>query len=304
MKAFIKKAYDANTFDVTAGDSSGINPAYWNRQVLAAEDKMHVLTKEAKLYTDLLNKDGKTVTVTIRQEAVAADATAENVDADIKAFAYTQVTFTPSEYTVAYQVTNKEKDRSFIPLMQDVTNFIGIGLGLAKEEKVQSVIEAASTAASNDFVVNAGTPGALVAADTLDLTTINKAKKKAMRARMKPYAIFVSAGQHVDLMELDAIQDLSKSGVQTVINGALGTVLGLQVAVADVIEPTANETKALVLCKDRMGEPSFGYCPKREPYIESDYNVLGRYTTVVGAEDYDVQALKGKGLLTILSYDN
>lgn len=303
QRSIIKKAYDANAFTAVTGASSGINPKYWNREVLSAENKAYVLTNEGKVYSDLLNKDGPSFTVSIRGVAVKADATDEDTDADVKARAYTYVTFTPSEYTVAYQLTNKEKVRSFINLMADISMDIGIGLGLAKEEKVRDIIYAGATAASQAFNVNAGTTGSLTTSDTIDLTTINKTKKAMLRARVKPYALFVSAGQHVDLMDLDAIKDFSKSGVQSVITGALGMVSGLQIAVADVIEPASNETKAIMLSKDRMGVPSFGVAPKVMPYIESDYDVLGRFTTIVGAEDYDVQALKTKSMATILSYE-
>jgi hypothetical protein len=58
-----------------------------------------------------------------------------------------------------------------------------------------------------------------------------------------------------------------------------------------------------MLGKSKSGEPAFGIAQIAMPRLESQREALGRYTSIVAVEDYDVKVLHAKAICKITTYD-
>ena len=302
VRDFISKAYDANAFTTVQTSAGYINPEIWNKEVLRHVEANLVVAPLGKQYTDLLNKPGDTLNITIGVEPAAAAAVAESASVSITAYQKTQIVFTPSEYGAAYQLTNKEKDRAFINVMQDMTAQLGYQLALAKDTLLVALLQAS---AGNSVVANSVVASALASSDTLDYDDIVNAKKAIMIDKLIPKYLIVGAEQYADLLKLAAFRDASQFGGSVAKNGFVGTVSGLEVFWTTQVAATTDSTptaKALVLGVDGSGVPSFGIAQKRQPYLETEYHALLRYRDIVAVEDYDIKVLRANGICTIESW--
>jgi len=301
-REFIKKTaagYNTTNAFISSRTSAGyINPSVWNREVLKHVEANLVVSKLGKTYTDLLNKPGMTLYVTVGSEPTSAAAVAESDQVAISPYAVTQVTFTPSEYGAAYQLTNKEKARSFVNLMQDMTQALGYKLARDKDDTVVALLQAS---AGNSVVSNGVDSTAIASTDTLDYDDIVNAKKAIMVDKLFPKQLIVGAEGYADLLKLQNFRDASQFGGDVARTGFIGRVAGLDVYWSTQIVASTTATN-LVLGTDGSGIPSFGICQKVNPYLETEYNALGRYTTIVAVEEYDVQVLRANGICTILSH--
>jgi len=301
-REFIKKTaagYDTTHAFITSRTSAGyINPAVWNREVLKHVEANLVVSKLGKTYTDLLNKPGTTLYVTVGSEPTSAAAVAESDQVAISSYVVTQVTFTPSEYGAAYQLTNKEKARSFVNLMQDMTQALGYKLARDKDDTVVSLLQ---SSAGNSVISNGVVSTDIASTDTLDYDDIVNAKKAIMVDKLFPKQLIVGAEGYADLLKLQNFRDASQFGGDVARTGFIGRVAGLDVYWSTQIVASTTATN-LVLGTDGSGIPSFGICQKVNPYLETEYHALGRYTEIVAVEEYDVQILRANGICTILSY--
>lgn len=301
-REFISKTaagYDGNAFTTSETSAGYINPEIWNKEVLKHLKEKLVVAPLGKQYNDLKDKPGDTLNITVGVTPSAASAVAESDQVVVSSYAKTQVVFSPSEQGAAYQLTNKEKSRSFINLMQDMTQQLGYQLALRKDDKCISEL---TSSAGNSIVANSVTASDLASSDTLDYDDIVNAKKTIMVDKLTPYAVVVSAEQYADLLKLDAFRDASEFGDSVAKNGFIGTISGLKVYWTTQLSPSGSTVKALMLAKDGQGVPAFGIATKKDPYLETQYDALGRYTDIVAVEDYDVEMLRDNGVCTIETY--
>jgi len=296
---FIMKAYDGDAFTTAQTSAGYINPEIWNKEVLVHVKENLVVAPLGKQYTDLLNKEGDTLNITVGVEPAAAAAVAESAAVGITAYEKTQVVFSPSEYGAAYQLTNKEKSRAFINLMQDMTAQLGYQLALKKDDVCVALLQAS---AGNTVVANGVASSDIASSDTLDYDDIVNGKKAIMIDKLIPKYLIVGAEQYADLLKLQAFRDASQFGGDIAKNGFIGRVSGLDVFWTTQIAAAASKAKAIMLGVDGSGVSPFGICQKSNPYIETEYHALERYTDIVAIEDYDVKLLRANGICTIESY--
>jgi N4-gp56 family major capsid protein len=299
-REFISKAYDSNAFTTAQTTAGYINPEVWNKEVLTYTRDALVVAPLGKQYNDLVGRDGDVLHITISTEPAAASAVAESASSAVIAYEKTQVDFTPSEYSATYQLTNKEKTRSFINLMQDMTMGLGHALARAKDAACVTLLQAS---AGNTVVANGVTSSDVASSDIIDYDDIVNAKKAIMVDKLFPSELVVSAGQYGDLLKLAAFRDASQFGDQVAKNGFIGRISGLDVFWTTAIAPATNKSKAIMLGKDASGVPSFGIAYKRAPYLETEYHAMLRYTDIVAVEEWDIKVLRANGICTIESYD-
>jgi len=301
-REFIAKTaagYESNAFTTSETSAGYINPEIWNKEVLKFLREKLVVAPLGKIYNDLKNKPGDVVNITISSTPSAAAAVAESDQVAITAYEKTQVVFTPTEYGAAYQLTNKEKTRSFINLMQDMTQQLGYQLALLKDDTCVTLLQ---TSAGNSVVANGVASSAIASSDTLDYDDIVNAKKAIMVDKLEPYALIIGAEQYGDLLKLAAFRDASQFGDNVAKNGFIGTVSGIKVYWTTQIAASASKEKAIMLGKDGAGVAPFGIAIKRDPYLETEYHALGRYTDIVAVEEYQVRVLRANGICTIETY--
>ena len=298
-REFISKAYDSDAF-TTANTSPGyINPELWNKEVLVHLKEALVVAPLAKQYNDLLDQPGDTLNITISSEPAAAAAVAESASVSITDYVKTTVIFSPTEYGAAYQLTNKEKSRSFIALMQDMTSQLGYQLALKKDDLCVALLQ---DSAGNSIVANGVASTAIASSDTIDYDDIVNGKKEIMKDKLFPKYLIVGAEQYADLLKLTAFRDAAQFGDQIAKNGFIGRVSGLDVFWSTQIEVSGSKSKALVLGVDASGVSSFGIAQKRNPYLETEYHARERYTDIVAVEEYEVKLLRADGICSIETY--
>jgi len=298
-RSFIAKAYDANAFTTAQASAGYINPEIWNKEVLMALENNLVLANLGKKYDDLLMKEGDTLNITVGVTPASGSTVAESSAISVAAYSKTQVVFTPSERGLAYQLTNKEKDRSFINLMQDMTSELGYSLAVEKDTKCKAILYAGF---GNSIISNGVVSSAIASSDTIDYDDIVNASTAIRQDHLIPKYLVVGDEQYGDLLKLAAFRDASQFNGEVAKTGFLGKVAGLEVYSTDAIIGSSNVIKAIVLGVDKKGVPSFGIAQKRNPYIETEYHALERYTDIVAVEDYDAKVLRANGICLISSY--
>lgn len=300
---FVKNSigYDSSSFGLIGNTSAAyVNPDIWNRQLLDHEKSNIVVTQFAKVYNDLLNAPGETLNVTIDAEPTAASALTESVIVPIDTLSFTQVTFTPTEYGAAYQVTDKEARRSFFDLMQNITKKLGYRLALKKEKLAISLLQ---TSAGNSINANGVVTSDITTSDTLDSDDIINAKKELKKDKYTPKQLIVAVEQEASLMKLsDYKAAYAFGGREVIYNGMLGHALGLDIFSTDLIAPSSSKAKAIMLGVNGSGEESFGICNKALPTIRTQRWERDRVTDFVAVEEYDLQVLHANGICTIQTY--
>ena len=296
---FIAKAYDANAFTTVQTSAGYINPEIWNKEVLVYVQDNLVVAPLGKNYSDLLDKPGDTLNITIGVTPTVGADVAESADVAVVAYAKTQIVFTPSERGSAYELTNKEKSRAFIPLMQDMVAQLGYSLALKKDDLCISIC---TSGTGNAVIANGVDSTAIASSDTIDYDDIVNARTLIREDKLMPYAIVVGVEQYGSLLKLSEFRDASKFNSNVAKTGFIGRIAGLEVYETTQIVGESNSIKALMFAKDGAGVPAFGIAQKKNPYIETRYLPLGRYTEIVAVEDYDVKVLRANGICTIESY--
>lgn len=296
---FIAKAYDSDAFTTAQTSAGYINPEVWNKEVLAHVQQNLVVAPLGKQYNDLLDTAGDTLNITIGVEPSVAAAVAESAAVGIDAYTKTQVQFIPTEYGKAYQLTNKEKSRSFINLMQDMTAELGYGLALEKDTLCIALF---SGSAGNTMNANGVITSNMASSDTLDYDDIVRGRIMIFEDKLTPYAVVMGYEVYGQLLQLQAVRDVSQFGGNVAQNGYLGRISGLDAYLTQGITSSSHKIKTYILGKDARGLPPFGIAQKRNPYLETQYHALERYTDIVAVEEYQVKLLRANGVCAITSY--
>lgn len=297
----IQRAINANGFMTSAASAAYINPEVWNKEVLRFQENQLVIAKLGKVYKDLQANKGDTLNISVDAEPSVASALVESDDVGITALSFTQIQFTPTEYGKAYELHDKERNRTFVDLMSNVTMKLGYALAKKKESLVVSTI---TDGAGNSVVANGVVASAIIASDLLDETAILNARAEIKKDKYTPSELIVSVGQEHSLLGNSLFNNADKyGGREAILGGQIGEVFGLKVFWSDMISPTANRSKALMLGMSAGGEPAFGIAVIANPRIEMQRFARGRYDDIVAVEDYDVKVLHANAICTIETYD-
>jgi N4-gp56 family major capsid protein len=297
----VMNAIDSNGFQPSATAAGYINPTVWNTQLLQFLEANLVVARLAKVYNDLLGTPGSSLNVTINSTPLSASAVATSDDVTISAYATTQVTFTPSEYAFAYALHDTEARRAFYDVATDMARKIGYALALKRDSLAVALLQAS---AGNTVNVNAVVTSDIASSDTLDFATVVNGATKIRAGYMIPRYIIVSPAAIGQLSKLSQFSYANQAGTtNTLYGGMLGTLYGMEVYWTTQIAASSNKTKSLMLGVDQFGEPTFGIAMKSNPTIRTQRFELGRYTNVVGVEEYDLEVLRTAGIVVLGHYE-
>ncbi len=299
QKEFVQRAYDANAFTTATATAGYVNPEIWEKELLVHVKSKLVMANLGKNYDMRGGDNGDVLHVTVGVEPTEAAAVAESADVAVQAYTKTTIAFTPSEKGTAYQMTNKEKDRTFISLMQDMVEQLGYALSKKVDTDIVTLVTAS---AGNAVTVNSVAYTALAASDTLNYNTVVLGKVAVMNDKLFPKYLVVNPTQYGQLLSDSQFKEFDKFGEPVAKTGFIGMIAGLEVFVTNQIPIASSASKALILGEDDMGVSSFGIAVKRDPYIETEYHALGRFTDVVAVMDYDVKMLRVNGACTVGSW--
>ncbi len=302
---FIKRALDANAIDTGVGNTLGINPSIWDRDLRAFQEANLLVTKLAEQHD--FTGPGKDYTVTVDGTPAAAEAATEGVAGTVYAISTRQVTYTPTEYIATYELTKNEAVRGFYNLMSNITKKIGYQLAIKKDSVGYEVIKAG---AGNVVYEGSGDENDLTDADTITLASINK----GIRLNEEDFYVnnsdlLVSYKQKQDLLDLTQIQKSNEFGTRDAIaRGFIGELFGLNVFATHSVVGVTNTAStpitvyaAVIVGKSQSGEKAYGYAVKQHPTIESQYQVKTRHWDIVGNEEYDFKVLHPNALCLIWS---
>jgi len=133
-------------------------------------------------------------------------------------------------------------------------------------------------------------------------TVVNGAKL-VREDKLVPRYLIVNPAQHADLAKTPQFARADQSGDQKAFReGFVGRIYGMDVFETTQIEASSSKAKAIIMAEDQVGEPCFGIAVKSLPQVRTERHELGRYTDIVGVEEYDIQLLRANGLCTIESY--
>lgn len=304
---------DYNKLVMNAIDSSGfrpsdtaagyINPTIWNKQVYEFLTEALVVGKLGDINTELVGTAGTQLNLTVRSTPTAAAATAHSADAAVSAYAVTQVTSTPSEFTKGYQLSDAEAIRAFYDVQTDMAKYIGYAMALGLESDVISTLTGTSNI--NAVVANNVAYSALATSDTLDQDDVINAVTEIRKDKLFPKYMILSPAQIGQLSKTTLfVQTLPQGGnVDSILGGKIGTMYGMDVYWSTLIAASSNKTKGLVLGVDMMGKAPFCIVHKKMPTIATQYNARGRYLDIVGSAEWDVVAVRADGICTLSSYE-
>lgn len=298
----IKNAIDSNGFMSDATAAGYINPTVWNQQVLSFLEQQLVVAKLAKVYNDLLGSAGSSLNVTINSTPAAAAAVDESADVTVAAYAVTQQTFTPKEYAFAYQLSDKEARRSFFDVQTNMAQKIGYALALERETLAISTLRAGN---GNEVMVASKTATSdLASSNTLDWDTIVNGMVEIRKDYLVPKFLIVSPAGIGQLMKTQALRDASQfGGRETILGGEVKTLGGLTIMWSTLITASSNKVESLMLGVDMMGEAPFGIAHKALPTIRTQRFERGRYTDIVGTEEYEFKVLRANGICSVWYYE-
>jgi len=303
-KEFIMRALDtSNAFISTDSEATAVNPNIWDSRLRDYEEKNLVITPQAEQFD--FRGPGVDYKVTIDDAPSAATALTETADVTISSFSTRNVTFTPTEYGAAYQLTRKEAVRAFFNVAERMVKKLGYSLA---QKKDALAVAAVNTGASSSVFANSKTAATAIAStDTLAYDDITEAIRKIENYAYTPTKMFVSYNQKEQLLNLQTVNRADEFGTRSAIaKGFIGELFGLEIFVShSITEETAGSAKyhrAIVMGASGTGEQALGYAIKRDPIIEREYHARGRYWDIVAHEEYNFQILHPKALCLIYTY--
>jgi N4-gp56 family major capsid protein len=308
QKEVVANAIGSSGFTTDDASADIINPEYWDRQVLQYLESKQTLANEAKVYDNILGQDGDSFNVTIDSAPTAATAVAETDDTTVSEVSYSQVTFTPTEYQKTFQIHDKQARRGFFDVMQNMTNKIGYAFSLNREQTAISTVEAgAGITQLGDGQQGYSATSDITSSDTMSYETIVRAVQALRENKFTPLSIHVHPKQFADLAVSQQFSFVNQAGSEeTLRNGQVGRVYGITVYENDelTVQTDAGASSidvfnAIVHATDQQGEPSFGIGRKLLPRVEMERHARGRYTDIVGVEEWDMQVLRADGLAVV-----
>ena len=196
-RELIKRAFDGNAFISTDAYATAVNPKIWDSKLREFEEKSIVYTDHA--FTVDFRGPGRDYTVTVDAAPTAAAAVAETDAIAIQPITNRQVTFTPSEFGSAMQVSRKELVRSFFSVMENMTKKLGYALALKKDALgVAKAIAGATTS----LVANDVDSTDIASTDTLGLEDFTRANRVIKNYYYKPSKVFICNSQEEQIQNI------------------------------------------------------------------------------------------------------
>lgn len=300
----VKRAYEANAFTTDDTAAGYVNPEYWDKQLFDHIRANLVMLPLGKDVTARFPKDGDTFNLTIRAEPAMASAVAESAALSVVAHAPTQAVLTPSEYGLAYQISDKELRRAFYPVMDAMVQDIGYGISKAIDE---AILDDVTSNAGNSLVANGVAATALASSDTIDhIDVLNMMEENAVDEFDRHIALIVHPRQHRDLTADTNFLTADKFGQQAgVFNGFVGKILGIPVYSTTQVDITTSTAFAILL----SAPDAFSYIFKtpvggaiRGRLAGEGYDVLGRFSTVGGTVDFDSVVTRANAICKLQSW--
>ena len=301
-KKLVMNAIDSSGFRPSDTAAGYINPTIWNKQVYEFLTEAMVIGKLGDINTELVGTAGTQLNLTVRSTPTAAAATAHSADSAVSAYAVTQVTSTPSEFTKGYQLSDAEAIRAFYDVQTDMAKYIGYAMALGLESDVITTI---TSGAGNAVVANNVIYSNLASSDTLDQDDVINAVTEIRKDKLFPKYMILSPAQIGQLSKTTLfVQTLPQGGnVDSILGGKIGTMYGMDVYWSTLIAASSNKTKGFVLGVDMMGKAPFTIVHKKMPTIATQYFARGRYTDIVGSAEWDVVTVRADGICTLSSYE-
>jgi len=299
-KELLKRSLDtSNGFIYSeSSEAQSVSRSVWDMRLREYEEANLVVTPLAGVYD--FRKDGKDYTIFVDEASSAATALVETTDVTISAISTRSVTFTPTEYGAAYQLTRKAAVRAFFNVADNMVKKLGYSLALKKDALA---VAACRTGASNSVIANDVVSTAIASTDTLNYAALTKARQLIIDDYYTPEVLVINPIQHKQLLDLGTINKANEFGTRDAIQkGLVGELFGLRVIVGHSISSASSKAKALVLGVSGTGEAAFGYAIKRDPIIEKEYHARGRYWDVVAHEEYNFQVLHPNAICTVETY--
>lgn len=303
-KEFIKRALDNGTVKLTGtGNIANTNPTIWDKDVSKYAEANLVMANLSKKY-DFRGVGGDYV-VSIDAAPSAAAAVAEDTEIPITGMAFTQVTFVPSEVGARFQVTDKEKRRSLVAIMENATMKLGYMYAQAIDADVLSTVRADTT---NALGVNGHDATTLVTADTLGLSAFTQARRVFNEVDYIGYAAVLGPAGVEQIENLALFHSAEQYGSSAILKkGLVGNIMGFEIYETSKIKPVAGtnvdyETVVFLAKTNISGEEPMGLCIKADPSIEYERQATKRLTDLVAVGEFDVKVLHGEGIVTMKHY--
>jgi len=293
----IKRAYDANTFNTGQTEAGYVNPEYWDKAILDHVRDNMVALQFGRDRSSLMG-DGDAYNITVLSEPASASSVAESDSVSVVAWTPTTAVLTPTEYGIAYSITDKEMRRAFLEVMNQMAKDIGYGLA---DKADTLVITDLQTNAGNSVVANGVASSAVASSDTLDhIDVIAAMEANAIDKHTRHVGLLCNAQQVADLTRDATFLTADKFGSDLAANrnGFVGQVMGIPVFLTQNIPVASSKSKALLI----SAPDAFAYGFKETGGIKSEYFARGRYTELVGVIDFDSVVTKANAICTIESY--
>jgi len=298
-KDVVAQAIGGSGFTTDDAAADRVNPEYWDKQLRAYTETTLNFSSEAEVFDRLLNSDGDSINVTIDENPGAASSVAETDDVTISELDNSQVTFTPTEYAKAYEVSDKEMRRAFFDVMDNVTKKIGYSFQVNRE---QSAISTAESGANNTVYANGTADSDIASSDTMDYETVVDAATNLREDDFVPEGLYVTPKQFGDIAKDQNFSFVDHAGSEeTLRSGQIGRIYGVEVFENNELTVDTGNTpdihQAIMVGRTRgVGDRAFGIARKLQPEIRTERYELGRYTSIVGVEEWDMQTLRGDGI--------
>lgn len=304
-KEVVAQAIGSSGYTTDDAAAKRASPEIWDDQLRRFVQTDFDIQSRAEVERGLLGEAGDTLNVTVDKVPSAASSVAETDDVSIQELDNRQVTYEPTEYATAFQVHDKTMRRNFFDVMANASQKIGYALRLIRERTAISTVE---SGADTTYGVGTGVGAAdsdISSSDTLTYDALVDARRELKKENFGADRVYVTPKQFSDLAKLDAFQRVDQSGSdETLRGGDIGRIFGMTVyehneLTVDGSSPEVHH--ALILGSTDFGDGAFGFCPKKEAGVRTEREELGRYTNIVGVEEWDMEMLRPKAAVEVLS---
>lgn len=294
----ISRALDSNTFQTSSTGADKINPTVWVRQIEQFARAKTVMRSLAKEHMDLLGQAGDTLNVQFNDE-IAADELTESTAITPKAFQYTQVTYTPTEYGLGVALTRKESVRSIQDIMAEKAENMGYALAKKFDNVAFAKLDASSTVA--EVTPGSVAVSSIASSDTMSAASIADAIYELEANDETAQYIVVHPAAIRDLRKLSDFIDASVyGGREVVMTGEIGRYLGLRVLNTTLVP--RNSTTSTARNNYVLSDGAFGVAWKMATRFDSEYLTFDRSFRLAAVQEYDIQVERPARACRLVSY--
>lgn len=301
-KEIVAQAISGSGYTTDDAAADRVNPEYWDKQLKSFVQTDFDVAAQAEVDDRLLGSDGDTLNVTIDKVPSAASQTAETDDVSIQEIDNRQVTYDPTEYATAFQVHDKQMRRAFFDVMANASQKLGYALRLIRE---RTAIDTVENGSNNTYYTDGSSNTDIASSDTLTYEDIVDSVKLIRDNNFVADRLYVTPKQFADLAKDQNFSFVEHAGSdETFRSGRIGQIYGMTVVEHNELNTVSSNVEVqigLILGSTPTGESVFGFAPKKEPGVRTEREELGRYTNIVGVEEWDMQVLRGDGIVDIHS---